>query len=112
MKPTPPPARELFALYHLGVDKQGQYAFRNLRDVARLYNTSNETVQAWLKAHRIDPETVGQVEFNLSRRHVDAQLAAPDQLPAVIDEAWAGYREALAGQQPGQFFHDHDYDDL
>lgn len=107
-----PSAKALFALYHLGVDEEGEYAFRNALDISRIYNQTPDIILNWTREGGFDPDTVGHVDFNLSRRHVDAQFAEPEQLQAIIDEAWAGYQEALKSADPEQFFHDHDYDKL
>ena len=107
-----PDDRELFALYHLGLDTAGAHAFRNLADVARIYGTDRPTVTGWLKAAGIDPDTVGSVDFNLSKLHVDAMFVSADQVSTFIDEAWNGYRKARESAVAGTFVHDIDYDEL
>ena len=107
-----PSARDLFALYHLGLHGDGRHGFVNLADVARMYNTDRKTAMSWLKDAAIDPDTVGSVAFNLSALHVDAMFVATGEQAGFIDKAWSGYRAALKQAVPGRFVHDHDYDDL
>ncbi len=109
MRPKP---IELFAFYHLGLDSDGTYKFRNLADCARRWNTDAQTIQQWLQESRIDAETAKTVPVNLSRWHVDAQFAARDQVPALVRDAWQAYGKALQQRSPGQFHFDVDYDDL
>lgn len=109
MRPSP---IELFAFYHLGLDSDGSYKFRNVSDCARRYQVDNATVQRWLREAAIDPETVGQVPFNLARFHVDAQFVGDAQKKALVQEAWRGYQQALQRRDPSRFHHHVDYDDL
>ncbi len=104
--------RELFALYHLGLDREGRHAFRNLIDVAKVYGTDAATVTQWLKQARIDPDTVATVDFNLSALHVDAMFLQRGKVQAFVETAWQGYLDALKEAVPGRFVHDVDYDDL
>lgn len=107
-----PEARTLFAFYHLGLDTDGSYKFRNLQDCARRWNASAAEVQQWLQRDQIDAEAVKQVPFNLTRFHVDAQFVAPADAPRLIDQAWKGYQMALRDRRPDHFQHDVDYDDV
>lgn len=109
MKPTP---QQLFALYHLGLDEQGSYKFRNLGECARKLQVSPQEVQDWLKRARIDAETVGHVEFPLSKWHAEAQFVAQDKASEFIENAWKAYCEALAKSRGDRFHHSVDYDDL
>ncbi len=107
-----PSAVELFALYHLGLDREGRYRFRNLSDCARIYGVEGATVLRWLQADGADPDTVSHVDFNLTRWHVDAQFVQAEDAPTLIAKAWNGYCEALARRDPSRVFHDVDYDDI
>ncbi len=109
MQPTP---KALFALYHLGLDAAGTYKFRNMAQCARLLQVETAQLQALLAAAQIDADTVGHVEFALSKFHAQAQFVTPDTAAALIDEAWQGYQQALARIDRGQFFHSVNYDDL
>ena len=106
-----PEPKALFAFYHLGLDSDGVYKFRNLPDCAKRWNTTLAEVQRWLQAAQIDAEAVKQVPFNLTRFHVDAQFVAPADAPRLIDEAWRGYQLALRNRRADHFQHDVDYDD-
>lgn len=113
----PPDPRELFAYYHLGLDRRGRHAFRNLADLAREYGTDRDTASQWLKSSGLDPDTVGTVDYNLSALHVDAMLLVADRVEqdrvdSFVAEAWKGYVEALSDAVPGTFHFDIDYDEL
>lgn len=114
---TPKPI-ELFAFYHLGLDADGSYKFRNLNDCARRWNVDNATVQRWLQDAHIDPATVKSVPFNLTRYHVDAQFVRKEQQEQLIRDAWQGYMAELKrtlrhGRGGAPDFHfDIDYDDV
>lgn len=107
-----PEPKALFAFYHLGLDSDGVYKFRNLQDCARRWNASTADVQRWLQAAQIDAEAVKQVPFNLTRFHVDAQFVAPAEAGRLIDAAWQGYQQALRDRRADHFQHDVDYDDV
>ena len=108
-----PAPKDLFALYHLGLDAQGSYRFRNLSDVARTCAASPETVLQWLRESRIDPDTISHVDFNLSKWHVEAQFVAAADAGALVQKAWDGYQAAARDRRdPERVFHDVDYDDI
>jgi len=109
MRPSP---LELFALYHLGLDREWRYRFRNLADCAKIYAVPSATVLQWLQADGCDPDTVSHVDYNLTRWHVDAQFVQPQDAQALVAQAWHGYGEALARRDPSRVFHDVDYDDI
>ena len=113
MRPT---AEALFAFYHLGLDANGTYKFRNLADCGRQFNASSVAIQQWLREAHIDADTVTAVPFNLTRFHVDAQFVAAAEAAELVRSAWQGYQAALALQQPeqrrGEFRHDVNYDDI
>lgn len=107
-----PPAMELFALYHLGLDTDGTYKFRNLGDCARRWGADNQTVTQWLQKAGIDAETVKRVPFNLTRCHVDAQFVKPEGAAALVRQAWDGYQAALRQSGRGEFQFDVNYDNV
>ncbi len=109
MQQTP---KALFALYHLGLDAGGVYAFRNMAQCARHLQIETQRLQALLAAAHIDADTVGHVDFALSKWHAQAQFVTPETAAALINEAWNGYQEALARIDTTQFFHSVNYDDL
>ncbi len=115
--PAPKPI-ELFAFYHLGLDADGSYKFRNINDCARRWSVDNATVQLWLQDAHIDPATVKSVPYNLTRWHVDAQFVRPEQQEQLIRDAWHGYmaelKRTLSGRQSREpdFHFDIDYDDV
>lgn len=112
MRSDRPHPRELFALYHLGLDPEGEHRFRNIGDVAKRYNVDRTTAMEWLVDARIDPDTVGTVEFNLSKLHVDAMFLDAELHAEFIVTAYDGYLVALESATPGHFYHDHDYDKM
>lgn len=103
---------EIFALYHLGLDRSGVYRFRNLSDCARVYGVDPSTFMTWLSGAQLDPDMVGTVEFNMAKWHAEAQFVAATDAERLIAEAHAGYGEALRRRKPGTFFHAVDYDDI
>lgn len=109
-----PQPRELFALYHLGLDQQGKYRFRNIEQCARLLQVEVGTLQKLLQAARIDAGTMGEVEYPLSTWHVEAQFVAQDGAEDLVNRAWTAYQEALQKAQlgSGKFHHTVNYDDL
>lgn len=107
-----PDAQTLFALYHLGVDGQGAYAFRNLMQCARHLGVDAETFRKWLKDNQIDQDVITRVAFNLSAAHVDAQLAADnDSRLALAKASYAAFVAARA-EGLGDVNLDVDYDEL
>lgn len=104
--------KALFALYHLGLDANGSYRFRNLAQCARHLQLDHARLRQLLSAARIDPDTVGHVDFPLSTFHAEAQFVAQSAAQALIDTAWSGYQEALGRIDPSRFHHSVDYDDL
>ncbi|MCO4764436.1 MAG: hypothetical protein KC502_23190 [Myxococcales bacterium] len=103
----------LFALYHLGVDTTGNVKFRNLHDCARLLQVAPGELQTWLKAARIDQETATRTDFNISRAHVDAQLAGgPAEALSVAAEAYVAFVKARDEGGTTDVKLDIDYDDL
>ncbi len=103
---------ELFALYHLGLDGNGAYKFRNLTDVARIFRVDTQTVQQWLLEHAMDPDSMSQVEFDLAKWHVEAQFVAVADAHALAQRAWNAYTVALKHRDPHRVHHSVDYDDL
>ena len=107
-----PDAKALFALYHLGLDLEGRYRFRNANECANVVGVNVDTLQQWLLAARIDQDTVSRVDFNVSKWHAEAQFVQPAQAQPLIDEAWAGYTTALRNGGAGDVRLDVDYDDI
>jgi len=107
-----PPDVELFALYHLGLDGDGVYKFRNLTDVAKIFRVQAQTVQQWLCESSMDPDSMSQVEFNLAKWHVEAQFVAATGAQALAQRAWDAYTLALKHLDPHRVYHSVDYDDL
>lgn len=113
MSNVKPSDLELFALYHLGLDGQGAYRFRNLAECARHLHASPGQVQQWLQQAGIDADAVKAVPFNLTKCHVDAQFVALDQASAFVQTTWAAFQQARKGRsQAGDFHHDVNYDDI
>ena len=108
-----PSAQRLFALYHLGVDESGAVRFCNLHDCAKILEVSPTALQEWLQSARIDQETATRVGFNISRAHVDAQLAeSPAEALRIARDAFAAFVVARDQGGVGEVQLDIDYDDL
>jgi len=104
---------QLFALYHLGVDPSGAVKFRNLHQCATFLQVASEDLQQRLTAARIDQETATRVAFNVSRAHVDAQLAeSPEAALVIAQEAYAAFVLARDKGGVGEVQLDIDYDEL
>jgi hypothetical protein len=107
---------DVFVYYHLGLDAQFEYRFRNLHDVAAYFGSSADEVQEFLTRHRIDAATFRHIDFNLSAAHVDAQMldlegAATEERRAFAERTWERFQAALKGYDPRRTFEDLDYDD-
>ncbi len=108
-----PSPERLFALYHLGVDESGAVRFCNLHDCAKILAVSPADLQNWLESARIDQETATRVGFNISRAHVDAQLAeSPTEALRIARDAFAAFVVARDQGGVGEVQLDIDYDDL
>ena len=110
-----PSAKRLFALYHLGVDDEGVYRFRNLLQCAQYLNVSTDDLRRWLQAAQIDQDVVTSTEFNLSAAHVDAQLAAtPTERLQIAARTFDAFVKARSDRSAGsKSVHlDIDYDAL
>lgn len=114
MKPDPV---RLFAYYHLGLDEEYQYRFRNLHETARHFGASPEEVQRWLSQDGMDPETIRHVDFNLSKAHADAMEldlsgASVEERERFVSDAWERFRQSRDKTRRATPYDDVDYDDL
>jgi hypothetical protein len=107
-----PSPRELFALYHLGLDREGRYRFRNLHDCARAHGVDAATFEGWLRRHRLDAASVKRVDFNLAVAHAEAQFVAADRVAGFVAETWAAFEAARAGRPLTHDRLDVDYEDV
>ena len=112
MPPVPPrPADvDLFALYHLGVDRSGRYRFRNLDQCARELGVGSGQLQQWLQQAGLDAESVGQVPFDLAWWSAEAQFAPDGTTHEVVARAWAALLQARPQGHAGRFHHSIDYE--
>lgn len=78
-------AFELFAYYHLGLDRAWRYRFRNLTHAALYFDRSPAEIQAQLRVHRMSPEMVVHVPYALSKAHADVQVAEMTQTAADVE---------------------------
>ncbi|MEY3014840.1 MAG: hypothetical protein RIT45_3575 [Pseudomonadota bacterium] len=107
-----PSDMELFALYHLGLDREGQYAFRNAHQCARHLRVEVATFEQWLRDARLDTDAVKRVDFNLSVAHVDAQFVSRDEVGRFVADTWRRFEAARTGQPLEQIRLDLDYEDI
>jgi hypothetical protein len=84
MKPSNP--FEVFCWYYLGLSPQGEYRFTNGNRIAKHYNCSVAELLAFLKEHRLHPDTVLNTDFPMARHQVDVQLAAQERGPELALE--------------------------
>lgn len=101
---------ELFALYHLGLGRDGRYRFRNLHQCARELSVDAATLEGWLRAARLDAEAAKRVDFNLSAAHVDAQFVAASHVGAFVAETWRAFVAAREHKPLDHVRLDLDYD--
>lgn len=111
-----PRAFEVFAFYHLGLDREFEYAFRNVNQAAAYFSMGIDELGAFLETHRMDPETIRHVDFNLSAAHADAQMmdldgASIEARETFAKDTWKRYQAALQGSyDKSRQFDDVDWD--
>ncbi len=113
---TPEPF-EVFCFYHLGLDREMRYRFRNLHDAAEYFGLKAPALRRYLDEHGLDAETVRHIDFNLSRVHADAQDLELRDAPfeerlAFARDAWQRFLAARGRTRRATPYEDHDYDDL
>lgn len=86
---------EMFCLYYLGLDREGDYRFHNANQIAREFNWSVQEMMAQLERMNLHPDTVVNTNFPLARYQVDIQIAAETGNPLEI--------RALATKIYGEF---------
>ncbi len=113
MRPSP---FDLFSLYHLGVDRNGAYRFRNLHGVARELGASSSEVDGWLYEYGLTATIAKHLPINLSAWHAEAQILAltgtPEDVRGFARRCFDQYRQALHQYDPRRFSFDIDYDQL
>ncbi len=67
----------LFCAYHLGLDRLGRKRFSNVHDVARGAGVDRDAVEAALKRHGLDAESLMQRDFDLVGAQLDIQVSPP-----------------------------------
>ena len=77
---------EMFCLYYLGLNPQGEYRFLNANQVARQFNWTVDQLMTTLRKLDIHPDTVLNTDFPLARRQVDihqcfSRLQSPSLQP-------------------------------
>ena len=108
---------DVFCFYHLGLDREMRYRFRNLHDAAEYFGLQPPALRRYLDEHGLDAETMRHIDFNLSRAHADAQelelRGAPfEERLAFARRAWRHFLAARGGTRRATPYEDHDYDDL
>ena len=66
---------ELFCAYHLGIAADRTYKPANIHDVARRLGVDSGVIRQALQAHGMDPETMLNVDFDLTMAQLDIQVA-------------------------------------
>ena len=86
---------ELFCAYYLGITPDKRYAPANIHDVARRFGVDAGVIRQALHEHRMDPETMMNVDFDLAMAQVDIQVA-PEGIDRVelAKELYAQFRSA------------------
>lgn len=86
---------ELFCAYYLGITPDKRYAAANIHDVARRFGVDAGVIRQALQEHRMDPETMMNVDFDLAMAQMDIQVA-PEGIDRVelARELYAQFRSA------------------
>lgn len=66
---------ELFCAYYLGIGPDKRYAPANVHDVARRFGVDSGVIRQALQDHRMDPETIMNLDFDLAMAQMDIQVA-------------------------------------
>ena len=74
----------LFCAYYLGLDERGRFRHQNLHDVARLFRVDTAVIEAALKKHRMDPDRMLLLNFDMAGAQLDMQASPPGvDLPSI-----------------------------
>lgn len=94
----PPNGFGLFCAFHLGVTPDDGYQKPSLDETARRYGISHDEVRALLAEHKLDPETIGQADFDLEGAKLDVRLA-PEGISRIeiARDQYAEYLQAIEG---------------
>ena len=107
----------LFAYYHLGLDHEYEYRFRNLHQAAAHFGVPADQIKAHLTEYGMETELIRLTGFNLSKAHADAMeldllgapVAAREQF---VRDTWAAFVAARSEPLADVDQPDVDYDDL
>jgi predicted Zn-dependent protease with MMP-like domain len=66
---------ELFCAYHLGIGEDKTYRPANIHDVARRFGVDSGEIRQALQIHGMGPETMFEVDFDLTMAQLDIQVA-------------------------------------
>lgn len=66
---------ELFCAYYLGIGPDKRYAPANVHDVARRFGVDSGVIRQALQDHRMDPERIMNLDFDLAMAQLDIQVA-------------------------------------
>jgi len=90
---------QLFCLYYLGLNEQGEYRFVNANQICRNFNWSVGELMQALDRHKLHPDTVLNTNFPLARHQVDVQIAAEsetgEQLKARASQIYEAFQRSL-----------------
>ena len=105
----------VFAFYHLGLDEEFQYKFRNIHDTAKHFQVSEKAIRDFLEREKMTPERIRHTDFNLSEAHSEAMIMDMDGLSKDAKKAFA--QQAFGKLRDSQHdslreFDDVDYDNL
>ena len=107
---------ELFCLYHLGLDGEFSYRFRNMHQVASELDLGIMELNQALAEHRMDVDTIRHTPYNLAKAHAEASVLVITEQPSSVErfarKTYHDYREALKRYDPSKTFEDVDYDNI
>lgn len=66
---------QLFCAYYLGIGPDKRYAPSNIHEVARRFGVDAGVIRQALQDHRMDPERIMNLDFDLAMAQLDIQVA-------------------------------------
>ena len=113
MKPT---AFQIFCGYYLGLDSEFAPKFFNIHSLAAHYGIGPEELNRMMADHKMLPEDMRHVDFNVARAHAAAQdLIFEGTRTEIVDFARKAFEEftnAAGGYDDTKVFEDVDYDNI
>lgn len=111
-----PDAFQIFCGYYLGLDREFSAKFFNIHSLAAHYGIDADELQALMEEHRMPPEAMRHIDFNVARAHGAAQdlvfSGSRDELIAFAKQAFGDFQKAAAGYDETMVFEDLNYENI